>query len=87
MITIKTEDELKFIRQACKVAAEVLKTAGDMVKAGISTGELDAFIESEILKRDAKPAFKGYRGYRHASCLSCHVVTAAHQAPLPAPVH
>lgn len=70
MITIKTEDELKFIRQACKVAAEVLKAAGDQVKAGISTGELDAFIESEILKRGAKPAFKGYRGYRHTSCLS-----------------
>ncbi|MFA5104161.1 MAG: type I methionyl aminopeptidase [Candidatus Margulisiibacteriota bacterium] len=70
MITIKTEDELKFIRQACKVAAEVLKAAGDQVKGGMSTGELDAFIESEILKKGAKPAFKGYRGYRHASCLS-----------------
>lgn len=70
MIVLKTEDELKFIRQACKVAAEVLKAAGDLVKAGLSTGELDAFIESEILKRGAKPAFKGYRGYRHASCLS-----------------
>ncbi len=70
MITIKTEDELKFIRQACKVAAEVLKAGSELVKAGISTGELDAFIESEILKRGAKPAFKGYRGYRHASCLS-----------------
>ena len=70
MITIKTEDDLKFIRQACKAAAEVLEAAGDQVKAGMSTGELDAFIESEILKRGAKPAFKGYRGYRHASCLS-----------------
>ncbi len=70
MITIKTEDEIKIIRQACKTAAEVLKAAGDIVKVGLSTGELDAFIEDEIIKRGAKPAFKGYRGYRHASCLS-----------------
>lgn len=70
MIIIKTEGELKFIRQACKVAAEVLKAADDLVKPGISTGELDAFIENEILRKGAKPAFKGYRGYRHASCLS-----------------
>jgi methionyl aminopeptidase len=70
MIIIKTEDELKFIRQACKVSAEVLKAADEHVEPGISTGELDAFIENEILKKGAKPAFKGYRGYRHASCLS-----------------
>ncbi len=70
MITIKTEDDIKFIRQACKVAAEVLEEAADKARPGISTGELDAFIENEIIKRGAKPAFKGYRGYRHASCLS-----------------
>ncbi len=70
MIIIKTEADIFYIRKACEVAAEVLDLAGKYIKAGISTKELDAFIEAEILKRKAKAAFKGYRGYRHASCLS-----------------
>ncbi|MCX5749402.1 MAG: type I methionyl aminopeptidase [Candidatus Saganbacteria bacterium] len=70
MIKIKTEEEIKLIRLACRVAEEVLKTAEKNVAPGITTRELDNIIETEIIKRGAKPAFKGYRGYRHASCLS-----------------
>lgn len=70
MIKLKTEAEIKLIRLACRAAAEVLKIAGKAVEPGITTRELDNIIETEIIKRGARPAFKGYRGYRHASCLS-----------------
>lgn len=70
MITLKTDEELIFIRQACKIAAEVLEATEKIIKPGLKTVEIDNFIENEIIKRGAKPAFKGYRGYKHASCLS-----------------
>ncbi len=70
MIYKRSEAELVLLRTAGSIAADVLKAAGKYVRAGLTTLELDTFIESEILRRQAKPAFKGYRGYRHASCLS-----------------
>ena len=70
MIIIKTEEDIKHIRLACRAAGEVLKEAEGEVRPGITTEELDRFIEKALIKRGAKAAFKGYRGYRHASCLS-----------------
>lgn len=70
MIIKKNEEEIAVIRRACRIAGEVLEEAGKQLKPGLSTGRLDEFIEAEIRKRGAKPAFKGYRGYKHASCLS-----------------
>ena len=70
MIIKKNEEEIKDIRKACRIAAKALNSAGKVLKPGMTTKELDSFIESELVKEGAKPAFKGYRGYRHASCLS-----------------
>lgn len=70
MIIIKSDEEINYIRKACEIAGSVLSLAGKLIKPGITTSELDKFIEDELLKRGAKAAFKGYRGYKHASCLS-----------------
>lgn len=70
MIIIKTADELKRIRLACKVAAEVLDKLKKEVKPGITTLELDSLAEKLLLSRGAVPAFKGYRGYTHSTCIS-----------------
>ena len=32
--------------------------------------DLDRMVESYIIENNAKPAFKGYRGYKHALCIS-----------------
>ncbi len=70
MITIKTEEELKHIRRACKIVAEVLENLEGEIKPGVTTGELDALGEKLIFKYGALPAFKGYRGYKYSTCLS-----------------
>lgn len=70
MIQIKNEKDLRYIRQACKIAAEVLLKISQIIKEGITTREIDAFAEEWLIKKGAKPAFKGYKGYRHATCLS-----------------
>ncbi len=70
MIIKKNEEEIENIKKACRIAASVLLKAGKEVRPGMKTRELDTFIENELVNSGAKPAFKGYRGYRHASCLS-----------------
>jgi methionyl aminopeptidase len=70
MITLKIEKELQHVRQACAVVAEVLKVMKSKVVPGITTLQLDHLAEQLIEERGAISAFKGYRGYRHATCLS-----------------
>ncbi|MGM0583148.1 MAG: type I methionyl aminopeptidase [Pseudomonadota bacterium] len=74
-IRIYRPEDFAGMRAAGKVAAEILDDIADRVKPGASTEELDAAIEADIEARGAKSATIGYRGYRHASCISVnHVV-------------
>jgi methionyl aminopeptidase len=41
-----------------------------LIRAGVSTQELDDFAERRIRQLDARPAFKGYRGYPASICAS-----------------
>jgi len=52
------------------MVAEVLQYLSPMVKPGVTTRELDQIAEAEVLKRKAKPAFKGYSGYPYSLCCS-----------------
>lgn len=70
MINIKNADEIEKIRRSCKIVAEVLKEIEPYVKEGISTLEIDKIAEDLLIKKGAQPAFKGYRGYPSATCLS-----------------
>lgn len=70
MILIKTQEEVEKIRCACRVAAQTLSELGKAVRPGITTLELDQMGEELILQAGAIPAFKGYRGYKYATCIS-----------------
>jgi methionyl aminopeptidase len=70
MITIKTEAQLKKIRRACRIVAKVLENLSKAVKPGVTTEEIDRLGEEMLSKLGAKPAFLGYRGYKHSACLS-----------------
>lgn len=54
----------------CTIVAEVLARVVEAVVPGITTNELNAIAEKEVLKRKAKPAFKGYSGYPSSLCCS-----------------
>lgn len=70
----KTED-FEGMRRAGRLAAEVLDYITDFVKPGITTAGLDKLCHEFILDNKAIPATVGYKGYRHASCISLnHVV-------------
>ena len=70
MITIKTESDFDLMRRAGHIVRECLETVGKKVKPGLTTDDLDAIVESIILRRGAKPAFKGYLGFPKTVCAS-----------------
>ncbi|KAE8537846.1 methionine aminopeptidase, type I [Cryptococcus gattii VGV] len=56
--------EERDVRMACKVAAEILKRAGDsVVKPGITTAQLDKAIHKMIIEHGAYPSPLGYSNY------------------------
>ena len=60
---------------AGKLAAEILDEVAALVVPGVTTGELDKFIEERVNDAGAASATIGYKGYKHASCISVnHVV-------------
>ncbi len=70
MIVLKTERELKVMREACKISAQALKLVGNAVEPGITTAELDAMAEKFIRSVGAVPNFKNYEGYPATACIS-----------------
>lgn len=74
MITIKTAEEIKIIREGGKILATVLNKISEMAKPGVTTLELDKAAEALILSFGAKPAFKGYDGFPFSLCASVNEV-------------
>jgi methionyl aminopeptidase len=69
-ITIRSAREVDLIRASSRVVAEVLESAYDWVKPGVTTGELDRKAEELIRGRGGVPSFKGYLGYPATLCTS-----------------
>ena len=70
MIILKSKEEIDKIRTACSIVVEALKEMSSKVEDGISTYDLDRIAEQIALKHNAKPAFKGYRGYPSSVCFA-----------------
>ncbi len=69
-ISIKSEREIKRMRQAGKIVALVLNTLIGQVRPGLTTKELDIIAEKEIKGLGGTPSFKGYRGFPASICVS-----------------
>ena len=74
MISIKTERELELMRKACKITAAARALAGEMVRPGVTTGEIDKAVHDFILSQGAKPSFLHYQGYPGSACISVNEV-------------
>ncbi len=70
MIVIKTKQEIEIMKEAGKIVSEALSLAGESVKAGMTTSELNKIIEKSIVSCGAIPSFKNYNGFPAASCIS-----------------
>lgn len=70
MIYLKSERELKLMRKAGAIVAQILDEMTKMAAPGMSTGELDRYAEGRIKDLGATPAFKGYHGFPACVCIS-----------------
>ncbi len=80
MIIIKSSREIEYIREASRIVVKVLRAVEKLIKPGIKTIELDEFAYDLIIKHNAKPAFKGYRGYKYTLCTSVNE-SIVHELP------
>ncbi len=74
MIILKSREEIEKMRVSNRIVADILQGLRQLVRPGVKTIDLDRYAEEEALKRGAKPAFKGYRGYPHSLCTSVNNV-------------
>ncbi len=70
MISVKNEHELERMRQACKITAAARALAGDMVRPGVTTHQIDKAVHDFIVSQGAKPSFLKYNGYPASACIS-----------------
>ncbi|MFC3717260.1 type I methionyl aminopeptidase [Luteimonas soli] len=74
-IHLKTPAEIEKMREAGRLAAEVLQVVAPHVKPGVTTEELDRICHEHIVNvQQATPANVGYRGYPKATCISVNNV-------------
>lgn len=70
MVSVKSQTDLAKMREAGKIAGGALKLAGESVRAGMTTKELDKIVHDYIVGCGAKPSFLGYGGFPGSACIS-----------------
>ena len=80
MIIIKNGHEIESMRQACRITAAARALAGEMVRPGVSTKEIDKAVHDYIVSQGAKPSFLGYHGFPASACISVNS-TVIHGIP------
>lgn len=77
MVLLKSEREIYQMHEAGKLLASCHKEIAKIIKPGITTLEIDDFVEKYLNQYGAVPEQKGYNGYKYAICASindeiCH---------------
>ena len=70
MIIIKSQHEIELMREAGKVTGYLLKELESFIRPGLSTADVNDFVENEIAKAKMIPTFKGYGGFPAGACVS-----------------
>jgi methionyl aminopeptidase len=60
VITIKSDEEIKIMREAGRVVGQTLQILKDAVKPGLVVKELDKLVRKEYARRGVVPTFLGY---------------------------
>ena len=74
MILIKSDSEIERMRKANELVMQILEILKNMIKPGLNIQDLERRAEELSEKNGAIPAFKGYRGYPAALCVSLNEV-------------
>lgn len=70
MICVKSKKEIEKMCKAGRITAGALIAAGEAVRPGMTTYELDKIVHKYITSHGAKPSFLGYGGFPGSACIS-----------------
>ncbi|HEV2248129.1 MAG TPA: type I methionyl aminopeptidase [Terriglobia bacterium] len=70
MIICKSAAEIEKLRRSGRLVRQILEETREQAKPGVTTMELERFVERRLAGARAEPAFKGYRGYPCCLCAS-----------------
>ncbi|MCD6404906.1 MAG: M24 family metallopeptidase, partial [Planctomycetes bacterium] len=70
VITRRSADDIEAMKRAGAILSGAMEEARRLLVPGVTTGEVDQAAEEFIYGKDAKPLFKGYRGFPAATCIS-----------------
>ena len=70
MIPLKTAAELKRMRTACRLSAQILAEMAAQIRPSMTTDDLDAFAAGRMRALGVKSAFFGYAGFPGYTCIS-----------------
>ena len=70
MIFVKNSEQIRHMRLAGRITGEALALAGEAVREGVTTKQLDDKIRHHIEKCGARPSFLGYGGFPGSACIS-----------------
>lgn len=70
MIHYKTKAEIELLRESSLLVSKALAEVAKVIKAGMSTIEVDRIAEEFIRDNGATPSFKGYQNFPFACCIS-----------------
>jgi methionyl aminopeptidase len=73
-VEIKSPKEIAAMRRACRIAAETLLEVAELIRPGVSTDEINAFVHEDTLRRGARPAPLNYHGFPKSVCTSINEV-------------
>jgi len=74
MITVKSQTEIGYMRESCRIVKETLDFVGRNIRAGMTTKEVDELVYRYITSCGAYPSELGYEGYPASSCVSVNEV-------------
>jgi methionyl aminopeptidase len=74
VIEVKTPEEIEKMKVSGRIARQVLDIAGQAVRVGMTTDEIDELVHEETLKRGAYPSPLNYHGFPKSCCTSVNEV-------------
>ena len=74
MIIIKSEHEIEMMREAGKVTGQILRELNEVIKPGISTMDIDQYVERRVKEFGMIASEKGYCGFPGSVCTSVNEV-------------
>lgn len=77
LIILKSKREIELMHKAGQLLANCHKEIAKMIQPGVTTLEVDKFVDEYLAQHGATPEQKGYKGYEYATCASindeiCH---------------